>query len=155
MFSLVIFGLTTPILAVEIPGVEPATEKKEVGTFQGIIPAECTGDAKECGLGSFVNLAIVISKAILAFLGSIAFLMFIYGGITWLTAAGQSKRVEHGKSILTAAVIGIIITMGAYVLITFVLTSLGVPKKSTAPSTSGGQYQIEDGLKVTTPKATP
>ena len=67
-----------------------------------------------------------IIKAILGIVGSLALVMFIYGGFNWMTAAGTAEKVEKGKQILIWATIGLIVIFTSYALVKFVFTSLGV-----------------------------
>ena len=67
-----------------------------------------------------------IIKAVLGIVGSLALLMFIYGGFNWMTAAGSPEKVEKGKQILLWATIGLIVIFTSYALVKFVFTSLGV-----------------------------
>jgi len=56
----------------------------------------------------------------LGILALIAVVMVIYGGFTWLTAAGNEERVDKAKKIISAAVIGLIIVLLAWAIIIFV-----------------------------------
>lgn len=67
-----------------------------------------------------------IIKAILGIVGSLALVMFVYGGFNWMTAAGNAEKVEKGKQILVWATIGLIVIFTSYALVKFVFTSLGV-----------------------------
>lgn len=67
-----------------------------------------------------------IIKAILGIVGSLALVMFIYGGFNIMTAAGSPEKVEKGKQILVWATIGLIVIFTSYALVKFVFTSLGV-----------------------------
>ena len=46
--------------------------------------------------------------------GSIALLMFIWGGIVWMTSQGEKARVEKGQKTLAWAVIGLAVIFVAY-----------------------------------------
>jgi hypothetical protein len=48
-----------------------------------------------------------VINAILGLVGSLALVMFIYGGFTWMTAAGSSEKVTKGKDIIIWATIGL------------------------------------------------
>lgn len=61
-------------------------------------------------------IARVIQGA-LSISGSIALLMFIYGGILWLTSAGKTEQVTKGKNVLLWAVLGIVVIASAYVAV--------------------------------------
>jgi len=57
---------------------------------------------------------------IMTFLGIIAVVMVLYGGFVWLTAAGNEENVSRAKKIITAAIIGLVIILAAYLIINFV-----------------------------------
>lgn len=67
-----------------------------------------------------------VIQAVLGLVGSLALLMFVYGGLTWMTAAGNGDKVQKGKDILVWSVIGLVVIFSSYVLVKFVFTSLGV-----------------------------
>lgn len=66
-----------------------------------------------------------IIKAILGIVGSLALVMFIYGGFTWMLAAGNNEKVKKGKDILVWAAIGLVVIFSSYALVRFVITSIG------------------------------
>jgi hypothetical protein len=73
-------------------------------------------------IGNIINGALGI-------VGSLALLMFIYGGFTWMLAAGNESAVEKGRNILTWAAIGLVVIFASYSLVTFVIGTLtGVSK---------------------------
>lgn len=75
-----------------------------------------------------------IINAILGIVGSLALAMFIYGGFTWMTAAGNSEKVEKGKQILLWATIGLVVIFTSYALVRFVLLSaIGAPQGAATP----------------------
>ena len=57
-------------------------------------------------------------------IGAVCLAMFIVGGVTWLTAAGNDKTVAKGKAILVWAVIGMVVIFSAYVIVNFVIQTL-------------------------------
>lgn len=77
-------------------------------------------------LSGFMQVAIAISKWILGIVGSVALLMFVYGGIMFLISGGSSERVEKGKQIIIGSVIGLVIVFASYTIIGFVFHSLGI-----------------------------
>lgn len=72
-------------------------------------------------------LAILLKQTTIVFrlIGTAAFLFFVYGGFTIILSFGNPEKVQQGKQILTAAIIGIIIIFGAYILVEFILSTLG------------------------------
>jgi hypothetical protein len=65
-----------------------------------------------------------IINGVLGIVGSLALLMFIYGGFTWMTASGASEAVTKGKDIVVWATIGLIIIFSSYALVNFVITDV-------------------------------
>jgi len=66
-----------------------------------------------------------IINAALGIVGSLALAMFIYGGFTWMLAAGNSEAVKNGKDILIWASLGLVLIFTAYALTKFVFSSVG------------------------------
>ncbi|MDP2944461.1 MAG: pilin [bacterium] len=105
---------------------------------QGIVPEATgnsatdvcpSGDQTYCGnyeLNDFVSLAINVSKWILGIVGSLALVMFIYGGVMFLISGGGSEMVTKAKKIIVAAVIGLIIVFASFLIIKFVMGSMGL-----------------------------
>jgi hypothetical protein len=62
-----------------------------------------------------------IIKGVLGIVGSLALVMFIYGGFTWMTSSGNSEQVTKGKNIVIWAAIGLIVIFSSYTLIRFLL----------------------------------
>ena len=57
-----------------------------------------------------------IIGAVLSFIGVAFLILMIYGGITWMTAAGNEEQIGKAKKIITAAIIGIVIVASAYAI---------------------------------------
>lgn len=77
-----------------------------------------------CSLGEVLQVAVNITYLILGISGSIALLMFFWGGLQWVTSQGDSKRVEAGKDTIKHATIGLVIIFGAYAFINFIIATL-------------------------------
>lgn len=106
------------------------THAQTVPPLTKLIPEECLGEQKGpnagagqvCDISSAIKLGINVTKIMLGLLGSVALLMFTYGGLVWLISAGNSARVKEGQDIFKNAVIGIAIVLGAYLIISAVLS---------------------------------
>lgn len=68
-------------------------------------------------IGRIINAALGIS-------GSIAILMVVYGGVTWLTSGGSTDKITKGKNVLVWATIGLAVIFGAYSLVNFVISRI-------------------------------
>lgn len=104
----------------------------EPGTDLG--STESSGGTEDSGsvplynpLGSDIGVAEFISRGIrtvIGFIGALALLMFVYGGVTWMTA-GDSKRVDTAKEILKNSTIGLLLIFFSYSLVSIVFSLLG------------------------------
>lgn len=63
-------------------------------------------------------------NAVLAFSGIILVIMFVIGGVYYLTAMGDMERIKKAKGTITNAVIGLVIVVSAYAITTFIFTQL-------------------------------
>ena len=59
---------------------------------------------------------------ILGFVGMIAVLMLIWGGINYLTSAGDEDKARTGKKTISYAIIGLVIAGIAYALVNVIIT---------------------------------
>gem|GEM_PF-2002131 len=60
-----------------------------------------------------------VLKGIIQFIGSIAFVMYIYGGFLWMTSAGNSSKQDKAKKILVWTTLGIFVILSSYILVDF------------------------------------
>ena len=118
--GLIMLGLTTVLLTIfsALGGVASAQLIQ-----QGDVPSsisQATG-----GEGSFRSLILNIVNFFLLFLGLIAVIMIIYGGITYVTAAGNQEKIESAKKIILYAIVGIIIVLISFALVRTVISGAG------------------------------
>ena len=76
-------------------------------------------------LGQIINYAMGI-------IGSLALVMVIYGGVTWMLSGGSSEKVSKGKEIIIWAALGLAIIFTAYALVYFVISAIGGASNGTA-----------------------
>lgn len=63
-------------------------------------------------------------KGILGLSGSVALLMFIYGGVVYLTAQGENERIQRAKNTLTWATVGLAVIFGSYAFLNYLFKAL-------------------------------
>lgn len=71
-------------------------------------------------LGSTVTIQGAIGrgiKAVLGLIGALALLMFVWGGVLWVSAGGNDKRVAQATTILKNSFIGLLIIMFSYTIV--------------------------------------
>lgn len=100
----------------------------------GALPAQLFAQAtnlaevgEEAGLGSsdLMDTIGTVIGVVLGFMGVVFLLLLIYSGITWMTAGGDEDKVKRARAILVNATIGLVLTLSAYAIATFVINALG------------------------------
>jgi hypothetical protein len=69
---------------------------------------------------NFWGIATGLTRWFFSFLAIIFLVLMIYGGVTWMTARGEGKKVETAQGAIQAAVIGLIIISAAYAITAFI-----------------------------------
>jgi len=72
-------------------------------------------------LNDFIRIAFNASQFFLGIVGSLALLMFIYGGLWMIISQGNSQEIEKAKTILKNAVIGLVIVFTSWSIINFTI----------------------------------
>ncbi|MCK5211519.1 Ig-like domain-containing protein [Candidatus Parcubacteria bacterium] len=75
--------------------------------------------------GDLRDLLVNIIKYILSFLGIIAVSVIMYAGYLWMTSGGSADRLAQAKKTLTNGVIGLIIIVLSFAIVTFIVNLLG------------------------------
>lgn len=83
------------------------------------LTGRATSKSPEVLVGNIIN-------AVMGVVGSLALAMFIYGGFTWMLAAGNDQRVQKGKEILIWATVGLIVIFSSYAIVRLVFTGIGL-----------------------------
>lgn len=65
-----------------------------------------------------------IVEGFLGVVGAVALVMFVYGGILWLTSGGAADKIEKGRKIFVWSVIGLLVIFSSYILVNFVITGI-------------------------------
>lgn len=58
------------------------------------------------------------------FMGSIMFVLVVYAGVMFMTAQGNSERVEKAKNIMVWATLGVAVMLLSYIVVSFVFSSI-------------------------------
>lgn len=65
-----------------------------------------------------------VITAALSLVGIIFLILMVYSGYLWMTAAGDGDKIDKSKSIISAAIIGLVLTLSAYAISVLVTRSL-------------------------------
>lgn len=76
------------------------------------------------GTSDLQQVVVEIIQWILGLLGLIGVIMVLYGGFTWMTAAGNEEKIQKAKGIITAGIIGLVIIILAWAIVIFAINVL-------------------------------
>lgn len=97
----------------------------EVGPFMKGITKDC-GNLGNCLLDDIMEVVGNVGNFVAGIVGGIVLLMYIVGGLYYLTAGGNDGRIKTGKNYLKGSTIGLLIVMFAYLGIQFLQQTLKV-----------------------------
>lgn len=75
-------------------------------------------------LGGFLNILFSVINVILLFVGTIALIFFILGGVRYIISRGDEEETRKAKMMLYYALIGIIVVGFAAAIVNFVIVAL-------------------------------
>jgi hypothetical protein len=99
------FGFNSPVSAVSI--------------FDGVNAAHGNGQPTALFGGS--GIITTITNTLLFIAGALAVIMIIFGGLRYVTSAGNSTSVTAAKNTILYAIVGLIICVLAFAAVNFVL----------------------------------
>ena len=93
------------------------------GNFED--PCVSNPDAPGCdtGLMGMLNTIITWVLGILAF---VAVVIIIYGGVRYMTSAGDSGKVKDAKNTILYGIIGLVIALLAFAIVSFIMRGIGL-----------------------------
>jgi hypothetical protein len=129
VFCCVFFLSTSSVSAQAVGGASSFTAAETgVGVLQAPLGLPTT------------DIRVTIARVIrigLGFIGTILFLLMLYGGALWMTAGGNSEQIDKAKKVITNGAIGLAIILLSYGITVFVIKSL-TDGLSQAPTDGGG-----------------
>ncbi len=81
-------------------------------------------------IGSPYHFIAQIINWILGIVGLLLTIVIIYGGWTYMTAAGNEDKARKAKSILTYAIIGITIIFASWIIVNYLISAFSVDQGS-------------------------
>ena len=116
-YALAATALLAPTLVfAQAAGTNPFTQAQrytnDVGSAAGLQSRELPEI-----VGQIINI-------VLGFMGIVLLAYFLYAGFLWMTAGGDSKKVEEATKMIRNAIIGLVIIVASFAISNFVLTQL-------------------------------
>ncbi|MFH1047920.1 MAG: pilin [Patescibacteria group bacterium] len=106
----------------------PAAPTADTGTAAATTAQPLAARELPNPLGNVTDLRVVIGKVITMFTGiagSLALLMFVYGGVMWLISGGSEERIKAGRQAIVWSTIGLFVIFGSYAILRIIFRALG------------------------------
>lgn len=107
-------AITAALIGLALVLAAPAFLKEVYNAIGGTT----TLPSQVSGAPTLTEIAGNVLTFLLGIIGVLAIIMLLVGSVMYLTAAGDEKRAESGKSTVKFAIIGIIVAFAALVLVT-------------------------------------
>ncbi|MBU1151980.1 PKD domain-containing protein [Patescibacteria group bacterium] len=104
--------------------------------------AELSEEGYDSALTEYSDLKDFILQVVnfaLGFLGLLAVIIVIYGGVLYVTAAGNDDRTETGKKSIIYASVGLLIVMGSFAFVNTIVSSV-LSDEGYGVEGGGGQF---------------
>lgn len=74
--------------------------------------------------GNIYQLTGKVVQGVLGFIGVLFVVLVIYGGFSWMTAGGDSGKVQKAKDTIIKATIGVVIILSSYIIVFYIVSKL-------------------------------
>ncbi len=105
---------------------------------QDNLGVDIVGEQTGLGNGDIRTIIGSIIKVFLGLVGTVALVIFLYGGFLYMTSGGSDDKVGKAKKWMINGVIGLVIIFSAYAITTFVLSRLSDATGFNANDNTGG-----------------
>lgn len=113
-------------------------------------------DLKGAGADIPTILGGIVGTA-LSLITVVFFILVVYAGIVWMTARGDESKGQKARSIIFAAIFGMIMVLSAYIITNFIFNAVGKnagggspasQTGATASSTNPGPEKTDENCKL-------
>ncbi|MFH1142497.1 MAG: hypothetical protein V1695_02180 [Candidatus Uhrbacteria bacterium] len=117
VLTIMMFGLLL-CPTISFAQIDPSeTGLDETAIEAGFVAEEGSAPELTTFIGTIINVVLGLSGVALV-------VLFVYGGILWMTAMGNKDQVDKAKRLLTNTIIGMIIIVAAYAIADYIVASL-------------------------------
>ncbi|MFA6105551.1 MAG: pilin [Patescibacteria group bacterium] len=130
-------------LALDSYAVDYGTKATQEATCNDSGKKDCYLPSKvaevEAGPNAIPELVGSVVQIVLSIIGIVFFLLILYAGFNWMTARGNSEKIDKSKETIESAAIGIIVILAAYAITNFIFSNLQTGNSSQAVCNSGSE----------------
>lgn len=100
--------------------------------YETLFGKEGAGYATESPTANIPARIGIVVDVVMTLTGMIFLAIVVFSGIQWMSAGGNEEQVKKAKTRITRATTGLILVVGAWALVNFVLSSLLFPGTGTS-----------------------
>lgn len=115
----IIFSLIAKPLVVGAQAINPVSN----------ILLKCTQSGESCGWIDLINLINAMIKYGIELIAIVFVLILLYAGFLYLTSGGDASKVKKVREMINKVMWGLICTLCGWIIVYFILKSLGVNPK--------------------------
>lgn len=115
-----VFSSVGPVLAQGSAFIPECALQNPTGQNHGADEGACRS------VSIFVIMLLNFANYLFGIVGALALVAFIYGGFILILSRGTPDQVKKGKDAMVAAILGLVIVFGAYILVRFLGTAVGL-----------------------------
>lgn len=116
-----LFTILAAAVCLVVPSTVGALDLGSGRAQSAAVKAGYSGQTNETTLAENIGSAV---RIVLSLTGIIFTGLMVYAGFLWMTAKGDEAKVEKSQEIIKAAVIGWVVTVGAYSITDFVVPAI-------------------------------
>ncbi len=113
----------------------------EVGVFMEGISNQC-GNSGTCSLNDIMIVFENVGNFVTSIVGALVLLMYVIGGIFFLTAGGSQERISKGKQFFKFATIGLMIVLFGFVAVTSLKNAIVTGELACSPGEACGDNMV-------------
>lgn len=117
-YALAFFAVPALVLSVSAAPVFAEQDAEDLSITQGVQAAR--GDDQPNDLFGPTGIFRTITNVLLFIIGAVSVIMLIIGGFRYVTSQGDSSQVASAKNTILYAIIGLIIAILAFAVVSFV-----------------------------------
>ena len=119
-FFLIIFSFI--FLSIPVSFIKAGNLSDAFGSDLETMASSSGYDASQASSSALEDRVGLIIQAALGLLGVLFIILIIYGGIIWMTAAGNEESVKKATSTIKHALIGLVVVLLAYIISIFIVS---------------------------------
>ncbi len=104
----------------------PTNNDPLAGASVDALKKQAQSALNQAKFGTPVDLINRAIKILMAFIGSISLVLYIYAGFLWMTASGNTEQVGKAKTTMVWTTLGVVMMLASYMLASFIFKSLGL-----------------------------